>query len=79
VDINKEYSTSLVIGIDASQNRSGVAKVHLIGILKQDNPSRYVIRKFFIWAYCSLLTSIPEHCWLIKHSPTELKKLKVAW
>jgi glycosyltransferase involved in cell wall biosynthesis len=70
---NKIEPSGIVIGIDASRNRSGGAKVHLIGILTEGNPLSYGIIKVHVWAYRSLLDSLPEKPWLIKHNPPELE------
>ncbi len=64
----------LVIGIDASRNRSGGAKAHLIGILTECDPLQYGIREVHVWTFRSLLDSIPNRSWLIKHNPNELQK-----
>ena len=64
----------LVIGVDASRNRSGGAKAHLIGLLSRGNPEDHGIGTVHVWAYKSLLDSIPEQPWLIKHNPPELEQ-----
>jgi glycosyltransferase involved in cell wall biosynthesis len=64
----------LVIGVDASRNRSGGAKAHLIGLLSRGNPKDHGIGTVHVWAYKSLLDSIPEQPWLIKHNPHELER-----
>jgi len=74
VETNKEHSEGLVVGIDASRNRSGGAKAHLIGIMTQGDPLKHGIREVHIWAYRSLLESIPDRPWLMKHSPAELEQ-----
>ena len=63
-----------MVGIDASRNRSGGAKAHLIGIMTQGDPLKHGIREVHIWAYRSLLESIPDRPWLMKHSPAELEQ-----
>ena len=62
------------VGIDASRNRSGGARAHITGILTEGNPIKYGIREVHVWAYRSLLDSIPDRPWLIKHSPKELEQ-----
>ena len=64
----------LIVGIDASRNRSGGAIAHLIGILSQCDPSKYDIKEIHIWSYRSLLDQLPEFPWLIKHNPVSLEK-----
>lgn len=66
-------SKELIIGIDASRNRSGGAKAHLIGILSSLEPQRFQIVEVHVWSYKSLLDSLPDYDWLIKHNPPELE------
>ncbi len=63
----------IVLGIDASRNRSGGAKAYLIGILSELDPSKYGIHEVHVWAFKSLLSAIPDNPWLIKHNPHELE------
>jgi glycosyltransferase involved in cell wall biosynthesis len=63
-----------VIGIDASRNRSGGAKAHLIGILGSSDPSAHGIEEVHVWSYSSLLDSLPQRSWLIKHNPPDLER-----
>ena len=67
---NKKF----VIGVDASRNRSGGAKVHLIGILNNLEPDAYNISKVHVWSYKALLDCLPDRSWLIKHNPPELEQ-----
>ncbi|MDF1827373.1 MAG: glycosyltransferase family 1 protein [Legionellaceae bacterium] len=64
----------IVIGIDASRNRSGGAKAHLLGILQAVDPRLYGIDEVHVWSYQALLDVIPEQPWLIKHSSHLLEK-----
>ena len=61
------------IGIDASRNRSGGAKSHVIGIISEGNPEAYGIDEVHIWAFKSLLDSLPAKSWLVKHNPEDLE------
>jgi glycosyltransferase involved in cell wall biosynthesis len=63
----------LVIGIDASRNRSGGAKAHLDGILRDCDPAAHGIRTIHVWSYAALLARLPDAPWLIKHNPPELE------
>ena len=71
----------LTVGIDASRNRSGGAKAHLLGILSEVNPLNYGIKEVHLWAPDSLLNELENHSWLIKHSPKELQQslIKQIW
>jgi glycosyltransferase involved in cell wall biosynthesis len=62
------------VGINASRNRAGGAKVHLLGILNHGNPLDYGIRKVHIWSYKALLDSLPNEPWLVKHNPRALEQ-----
>lgn len=64
----------LVIGVDASRNRSGGARAHLIGLMTRGCPLEHGIREVHLWAYKSLLDSIPDRSWLVKHNPPALEK-----
>jgi glycosyltransferase involved in cell wall biosynthesis len=64
----------LVVGIDASRNRSGGARGHLLGILKDGDPLEHGISAVHVWSYRALLDSLPDKPWLIKHHPSELEQ-----
>jgi len=71
----------LVVGIDASRNRSGGAKAHLRGILKDCDPLAHGISAVHVWSYRALLDGLPDEPWLIKHNPPELEQslLRQVW
>lgn len=71
---NRNIEDGLVIGLDASRNRSGGAKAHLIGVLTESDPLKYGIKEVHVWAYKSLLEMLPARSWLIKHCPPELEQ-----
>jgi len=62
----------MIVGIDASRNRSGGAAAYLIGILTEGNPVEYGISEIHVWGPKLLLNTIPNYSWLVKHSPAEL-------
>lgn len=72
---------SLVIGIDASRNRSGGAIDHIISILSEGEPLAHGIREIHIWSYKCLLDKLPDVPWLIKHNPSalELSLFRQIW
>ena len=71
----------IAIGIDASRNRSGGAKAHLLGILGATDPREHGIAAVHVWSYDKLLQELPDAPWLIKHSPPELNQslLRQIW
>ena len=71
---NKTIPEGIVVGVDASRNRSGGAKAHLIGLIARGNPLEHGIRQVHLWAYRSLLDAVPDQSWLIKHNPPALEK-----
>ena len=64
----------MIVGIDASRNRSGGAKEHLVGILRDGDPTVHGIDKVHVWTYQSLCDALPDAPWLVKHSPPELER-----
>ena len=64
----------MIVGIDATRNRSGGAKAHLIGLLGSANPADYGVVEVHVWAYKSLLDSLPNVTWLKKHHSSWLEK-----
>lgn len=70
----KPVTGGIVVGVDASRNRSGGAKAHLIGLIGCGDPLEYGIRQIHLWAYKSLLDSVPDRSWLIKHNPAALER-----
>ncbi len=67
-------NNKLIIGIDASRNRSGGAKAHIIGIinaLKSETEKSFIIH---IWSYKTLLKSLPDLNFVVKHTSDELEK-----
>jgi len=71
----------IVIGIDASRNRSGGARSHIKGIIGAGEPADHGIREVHLWSYRALLDSIPNQPWLVKHNPRELEQplVKQIW
>lgn len=68
------HTPSPVIGIDASRNRSGGAKTHILGILAAVDPRECGIAQVHVWSYEKLLRALPDAAWLVKHGPPELER-----
>ncbi|GBF41357.1 glycosyl transferase group 1 [Leptospira ellinghausenii] len=64
----------MILGIDASRNRSGGAVNHIIGIITYFRIEKHGIDHIHLWSYPDLLDKIPDFPWLSKHSPPALKK-----
>lgn len=63
------------IGIDASRNRSGGARAHIIGILSAlDGEAPTNVAEIHVWSYDLLLDQLPNYPWLKKHTHPSLKK-----
>lgn len=71
---NLDRERPIVVGIDASRNRSGGARAHLIGLLENLCPKRYGVGEVHVWAYRGLLDTLPERPWLQKHAPAALER-----
>ena len=56
----------IVVGIDASRNRSGGARAHLLGIISNFD-EKLGIKALHLWASRDLLDSIDDSPWLVKH------------
>ena len=65
---------SIVVGIDASRCRSGGAQAHVHGLICEGNPVAHGIKEVHLWAPSSLLASLPDRPWLIKHSHPYLEQ-----
>lgn len=74
-------SHMITVGVDASRNRSGGAKAHLLGIIQDGDPLSHGIDEVHVWSYKTLLDAIPDFPWLVKHNPAELEGslLRQAW
>ena len=68
----------VIVGIDASRNRSGGAKAHLIGLLAEGDPRVVGIETVHLWSYPALLEAVPDQPWLVKHAPSVLQR-SLAW
>ena len=64
----------MIIGIDASRNRSGGTFAHIVGIISELNPKFHGITEVHIWSHKKMLSEIPNRPWLIKHNPSYLEK-----
>lgn len=64
----------MIIGIDASRNRSWGAVNHIVGILTNFNSEEHDIKSIHLWSYQNLLDKIPDYSWLTKHSPSYLNR-----
>jgi glycosyltransferase involved in cell wall biosynthesis len=64
----------VVVGIDASRNRSGGAKGHLVGILRDSDPREHGIDELHVWSYAKLLAALPDRPWLVKHGHVALER-----
>lgn len=60
-------ASAIVVGIDATRNRSGGAVAHLRGILGAIDPVPCGISQVHLWSYDELLQTIKSQPWLIKH------------
>lgn len=64
----------MIIGIDASRNRSGGTFAHMVGIISELNPSHHGISEIHVWSHKNLLNELPHRPWLIKHNPSYLEQ-----
>lgn len=60
---------TIIIGVDATRNRSGGAVSHIRGIFDTLDPTQFGISHIHLWGYKELLDSISDYSWLTKHCP----------
>ena len=58
----------MIIGIDASRNRSGGTLAHLVGFLENISPNKDRFQEVHIWSHKEFLNELPNDKWLIKFS-----------
>jgi glycosyltransferase involved in cell wall biosynthesis len=74
----KPMGSGLIVGVDASRNRSGGARAHLAGLIAGADPRDHGIEAVHLWAYRSLGDQVQDRPWLTKHHPPELERSMVA-
>lgn len=62
----------MILGIDASRNRSGGAIIHLLSFIENLNIIKHNLVEVHLWTYKDLLKAIPHKPWLKIHCPKEL-------
>ena len=67
-------SNSVVIGVDATNIRSGGGLTHLVELLNETRPDKYNISKIIIWSGSKTLDAICDKPWLIKRTSSLLNK-----
>lgn len=70
------------IAIDASRNRSGGAKAHLVGLISEIDIKQHGITEVHVWSHKDLLRQIEDRPFLIKHRSDKLAKttfLELFW
>lgn len=65
---------NIILGIDASRNRSGGARAYLLGVLGSVDPRDFGIDEVHVWSYKTLLAALPDQPWLKKHNPPNLER-----
>ena len=72
----------MIIGIDASNIRSGGGLTHLVELIKNVKPEEHNIRHIIVWACKSTLDSIDDEPWIIKRNYEVLEKnfiIRAVW
>ena len=64
----------MIIGIDASNIRSGGGLTHLVELLRASDPVKHDFNKIIIWASQSTLDSILDYPWLLKRFEAVLER-----
>ena len=72
----------MIIGIDASRNRSGGTFAHMVGLISELDAESHGINQIHVWSHKNLLNEIPDKPWLVKHNPKFLEKnifMQLIW
>ena len=64
----------MIIGIDASNIRSGGGLTHLVNLLKAANPQEFGISNIVVWSSQTTLNKIEDRTWLVKMGQPFLEK-----
>lgn len=64
----------MVLGIDASNIRSGGGVTHLVELLNSAKPEQYGFAKVIVWGNKATLSQIKDRSWLTKENPALLEK-----
>jgi glycosyltransferase involved in cell wall biosynthesis len=69
----------IVVGVDASRNRTGGGVRHLVGLLHAADPRDHGVKAVHVWAPDSLLAALPDSSWLLKHRPPAGSLARELW
>lgn len=72
----------MIIGIDATNLRSGGGVTHLVELLQAARPGELGIERIVIWANSSTLKAVESKPWLLKRNPNALERSlvhRVLW
>ncbi len=64
----------MIIGIDASNIRSGGGLTHLVNLLKAANPQEFGISSIVVWSSQATMNKIDGGAWLVKMRQPLLEK-----
>lgn len=64
----------MILGIDASNIRTGGGLTHLKEILENANPNQYNFEKVIVWSNDETLSKLPDYFWLRKETHKWLNK-----
>jgi len=64
----------IVVGLDASRNRSGGGVRHIVSLLNATDPRDHGVSAVHLWAYDGLHDQVRDTPWLVKHRPAALKR-----
>lgn len=63
----RREQSGVIVGLDASRNRSGGAIAHIKGLLSGGDPRVQGIDTVHLWAHAALLELLEPKDWLVKH------------
>lgn len=64
----------MILGINACRARSGGGVAHLVGMLREANPTEFGISLVHVWSYAKLVAALQDAPWLVKHLSPQLER-----
>jgi len=71
--MNAHDRPGLIVGLDATNLRSGGGRTHLIELLRSVEPQKHGVSRIIVWGARDTLDRLSDHAWIQKCNPPELE------